>query len=235
MTLIPDYRRVNATESAHFPSGAQDLGALLTWLDSEYLKEEEEENSSGRREVFLMGNSAGGVHLSTFLLSAEFEGARKRYAGTGGGSRVGVKGAVLFAVPFHFRNAGPERGDVLRAYYGSGPGDVEAKCPYGLLQALEGKGLKAADLGISPVLVLEGELDPENEILEPGRDFVRLWEGVFGGPEGMEEWGLKGHNHISPQVALMSGDKDGEKWGEEMVRWMRGGVGNHGRLGQKVV
>jgi hypothetical protein len=37
----------------------------------------------------------------------------------------------------------------------------------------------------------------------------------------MEEWVLKGHNHISPPVALMSGDKEGEKWGEDLVGWMR--------------
>jgi hypothetical protein len=69
------------------------------------------------------------------------------------------------------------------------------------------------------VLNLGGELDSE-EILEPGEDFVGLWREIFG--EGaIEEWVLGGHNHISPPVALMNGGEEGEKWGEDVVGWMR--------------
>jgi hypothetical protein len=118
-----------------------------------------------------MGNSAGGVHLATWLLAPQFESARKSYLLQS--EVVHLCGAVLFAVPFHFKGAGPGRGDVLRAYYGGGVG---GKCPFGLLERLKAAdgGLKPAELarlGIPPVLNLEGELDPE-EILEPGKDFV---------------------------------------------------------------
>lgn len=144
------------------------------------------------------------MHLSTFLLSPQFSGLRKRNCGES--QKLVLNGAVLFAVPLHFISASLERGDVLRTYNGSEPGDVERKCPLGLLAALETKGLKPADFGIPQLLSLEGELDPENEILEPGRDFMRLWWEMFGSV-GMEEWVLKGDNHISPPVALMSVDE----------------------------
>jgi hypothetical protein len=177
VTLIPDYRRVNdpqtgAGEGAVCPSGAEDLAAVLGWLESGGLKGEGE---GERRDVFIMGNSAGGVHLASWLLAPQFEAERRRYLSE---SRVmRLSGAVLFAVPFHFKNAGPERREVLKVYYGDA---WEGKCPFGLLEAVKatgsrGKGLKPVELGIPPVLNLEGELDPEDEILAPGRDFVQLW------------------------------------------------------------
>jgi hypothetical protein len=56
--------------------------------------------------------------------------------------------------------------------------------------------------------------------LGPGKDFVGLWREILG--EGaIEEWVLGGHNHISPSVALITGDKEGEKWVEDWVGWMR--------------
>ena len=129
-----------------------------------------------------------------------------------------LSGVVLFSVPFHFKNAGAARGGVLKAYYGDA---VAGKCPFGLLEALRAMelkdGLGAAELGMPPVLNLECGLDAVDEILAPGRDFVGLWREAFGAEE-MEEWILEGHNHISPPVALMSGDKEGEKRGEDLVR-----------------
>lgn len=47
-----------------------------------------------------------------------------------------------------------------------------------------------------------------------------LWRENFGAEE-MGKWALEGHNHISPLVALMSGDREGESWGEDLVWWMR--------------
>lgn len=142
-------------------------------------------------DVFIMGNSAGGVHLATWLLAPQF-GAERRRLVSGRGKVMRLSVAVLFAVPFYFKTASPERGDVLKAYYGN---TVAQRCPFGLLEALKatelsGKGLKPAEhvrqaqLGISPVLNLEGELDPEDEILGPGRDFVELWRDFRCGGDG---------------------------------------------------
>jgi alpha/beta superfamily hydrolase len=61
-TIIPDYRRVNSPfggEDAVFPSGAENVSLALKWVENF--------NTSSKRNVFIMGNSAGGVHISTFL------------------------------------------------------------------------------------------------------------------------------------------------------------------------
>jgi hypothetical protein len=89
-------------------------------------------SSASRRDVFVMGNSAGGVHLATWLLAPQFKAARRSYLSV---SRVvRLSGAVLFSVPFHFENAGAARGDVLKAYYG---GAVAQKCPFWAARGLE--------------------------------------------------------------------------------------------------
>lgn len=57
---------------------------------------------------------------------------------------------------------------------------------------------------------------------DPG---LAVWDQTF--REALREKGitnfhtytLKGHNHISPEVSLFSGE--GEEWGEEVVRWVK--------------
>jgi len=58
------------------------------------------------------------------------------------------------------------------------------------------------------------EYDPVDEIGEPMEDFAALWKKTWG--EGMDFEKVAGHNHISPPLALMSGDAKGEKW-EKML------------------
>jgi len=81
------------------------------------------------------------------------------------------------------------------------------------------KGKKRQDIGIPKCLALLGEFDPEDEIGEPMNNFVSLWKSTFG--EGIDFEKIEGHNHISPPMALMSGDKKGEKWGEDVVSWIK--------------
>src|SRR5947209_8583278 len=59
LTIIVDYRRMS--EGARFPSGGEDVAAAVEWVRSKYGA------GNGSRDVFLMGNSAGGVHVMTFM------------------------------------------------------------------------------------------------------------------------------------------------------------------------
>jgi len=52
-------------------------------------------------------------------------------------------------------------------------------------------------------------------------DFVKKFQETWNN-EGIEYKVLKGHNHVSPIAALMSGDEIGEKWGEELAAWVIG-------------
>lgn len=211
-TIVADYRRVNSSfggEDAVFPSGGDDVSLVMKWLEGFEHK--------GSGNVVAMGNSAGGVHLSTFLLAPQYLEQRTSLAS---GER-GIKfvGAVNMAVPFHFKAAEAERSDVLVTYFGSSEG-IEVKCPYGLLEAVEKMGKSREELGVPDVLVLLGEFDPDNEIGQPTHDFADLGVKIWG--IGVELKILEGQNHISPPLFLMTGDVVGEKWGEDVAEWIKG-------------
>lgn len=211
-TIIPDYRRVNSPfggEDAVFPSGGEDVSLALKWV--------EKYDTSAKRDVFIMGNSAGGVHISTWLFEPSFLDQRKKYI-AGEGSIV-LKGAIELGAPFHFGEAGPERNSMLMAYYGSEEG-YKAHSPYGLMETAVKSGVSREETGVPKVLALASEWDPVTEIVKPMEDFVELWKKSWGGD--ITYYTLAGHNHISPPWALNAGEAEGEKWGEYVARWIKG-------------
>lgn len=218
-TLVMNYRRVNSEapggvkmgEDAVFPSGGEDVSAALSYVVSECEKEEE------KRDVFLMGNSAGGVHASTFILGKQFEEQRKElFKGEKG---IVLKGLINVAVPTHFKRAEEERKYVLKAYYGTDK-EIAEKSVFGLLEAIKKGGKEREEVGVPPCLAVLGTFDPEDEIVEPMHDFVNLWKGMGKSWENSIELLIaEGHNHISPPMALCSGE--GEEWAEDVVTWIK--------------
>lgn len=225
-TIVADYRRVNdekmgTGEDATFPSGGDDLSTLLEWLvqDGSSILQ----NSQDVRELFLMGNSAGGVHCSTFLLHEKYLQQRKRLIA--GEEGLKWKGTVLLSVPCDMDTAAPGRNNINKAYWPlsltSSPTSKESEAghaehsfgPAGLLRKLTGD---RSEFGISPVLLAEDEFDPVDEISDSLARFEKLWSQKFG--DGLDKLWIRGHNHISPPLALMSGE--GEKWGHDVVDWM---------------
>jgi len=197
-------------ENAVFPSGGEDVAIALEWVEKEF------GGKGGKRDVYLVGNSAGGVHASTFVLGEKFLAQRKRLLA--GEKGIVLKGLVNVAVPCHFKRAEEGRNEVLKTYYGN-PKEVEEKCVYGLLEAIKKSGKKREEVGVPACLAVLGEFDPKDEIGEPMEDFVKLWKGMWG--EGIEFLRADGHNHISPPMAMCSGDVKGEKWGEDVVAWIK--------------
>jgi hypothetical protein len=212
-TIIPDYRRVNSSfggEDAIFPSGGEDVSLALKWV--------EKYDASAKRDVFIMGNSAGGVHISTWMFEPSFLGQRKKYV-AGEGSIV-LKGAIELGAPFHFGDASPDRSPMLMEYYGSAEG-YKAHCPYGLMQTAVKSGASREETAVPKVLALVSEWDPVPDIVKPMDDFVELWKKSWGGAD-IEYQTLAGHNHISPPWALNAGEAAGEKWGEDVSKWIKG-------------
>ncbi|ESZ99003.1 hypothetical protein SBOR_0661 [Sclerotinia borealis F-4128] len=210
-TIIPDYRRVDSDtggEGAVYPSGAEDISAVLQWLS----KTDILDGIGNKKNVYLGGSSAGGLHIATYLLEPRFLAERKAWQGDS--SSVTLKGAVEVGVPFHFNEASEGRKEMLHRYYGRDE-DVKTKCPCGLLRATR---KSREELGVPKLLVMSSEWDPVDEILNSNEDFVRLAEEVWG--EKIEVVRLEGHNHISPPLALNSGE--GEEWGERVVGWIKG-------------
>ncbi|CAG8960653.1 hypothetical protein HYFRA_00013531 [Hymenoscyphus fraxineus] len=214
VTVIPDYRRVNSEfggEDAVFPSGGEDVALSLRWV------EENLGGEGGKREVVTMGNSAGGVHTLTFLLEDQFREQRRGYVqGTG---KLVLKGAIQLSAPTHFGRAeDQDRFDMLKVYFG----DLEKSKEHSALSILQGfkdRGVKKEDVGLPKILGVVGDLDAEEEIVSTMREFQELWKETWG--EGIEEKIILGHNHISPTWALMAGEKEGEKWGEDIAKWIK--------------
>ena len=157
-----------------------------------------------------MGNSAGGVHLFTYLLAPRFQESVAEATSSGDSSIYRIAGMISVSTPMSFGTPHPSRAKVLEAYY---HGRAEEDSPLGLLKALEKKpeGVK--------LLVVNGSLDPESEILAPCRPFVQTWQDKFGN-DGLEEVLLDGHNHFSPVLGLSTGIEKEEILGQTVLKFM---------------
>jgi len=203
--VIADYRLLS--HGAKFPSGGEDIGLVVDWISDPQRPWEEPV------DLFIMGNSAGGIHLSTFLLHSDFAETRRRVL-TGDGTRL--RGAVMLSVPFHFAAAAEGRKEVLSNYFG----DYVANSPLGLLKsAREQQTPLDFVAGGTRVLVLDGELDPEDEILKPRDDFIAEWARMTDNESRgalAVDW-TTGHNHISPFASLGTGVEREEAWGAQVA------------------
>lgn len=125
------------------------------------------------------------------------------------------------AMPAHFEQVAKDRKEMLGEYYGNET-RIEEECPLGLLRALSKHHSSPAEASVPKILALLGEYDPPDEIVKPMEDFVALFREQWPDYNGIEFETLNGHNHISPVVALMSGDEKGQEWGDEVAKWILG-------------
>lgn len=205
--VVPDYRLVNTHSDAKFPSGGEDLALVVDWIASNVGPEP--------KDLFMMGNSAGGVHLSTFLLHSSFAATRAKISSS---KETQLRGVVLLSVPFHFHHAHPDRAEILTSYYGTSDAHQEL-CPAGLLSTARKNGpIDFLEDGVR-VLVLNGDLDPDDEILIPRDDFLKEWS-MVDSPKGRSALAvdfMTGHNHISPFCSLGTGIDKEEAWGVQVA------------------
>ncbi|KAM0756338.1 alpha/beta-hydrolase [Meredithblackwellia eburnea MCA 4105] len=200
VTVIPDYRLVGTHEGAHFPSGGEDISLVLEFISKSIDK------SADLDRVFLLGNSAGGIHLSTFLFHEDPSILPLTSL------PIKVRGAVLLSVPFDFKECEPYRETINEQYYGSPKG--HGKTPRELRIAKGGDDP-------TPLLIVTAERDADNEILSANRRFLALYSssGPLSGNAKPSEISIKRHNHISPPIALGLGGEEDE-WGDVVVQWM---------------
>ncbi|KAM0754372.1 alpha/beta-hydrolase [Meredithblackwellia eburnea MCA 4105] len=204
VTIIPDYRLVGTHEGAVYPSGGEDVSLALEFIS----QPGNLEPSADLEKVFLMGNSAGALHICTFLFQSSPN------IRTLSSLPLKVRGAVLLSAPTDFNECETIRETVNEQYYGT---------PRGTGRTV--RELRATKGGEdeTPLLVVTAERDPENEILSCNRRFLALYSesGPLSQVPKPEELLIKRHNHISPPLALgLGGDED--VWGEDVVKWMQG-------------
>ena len=121
----------------------------------------------------------------------------------------------MLSVPFNFGAAHESRAEILKTYFG----DYEANAPLGLLQKASHDAPFDFVKAGARIFVLNGELDPEDEILKPRDAFVKAWlELTDNDSRGAlaVDW-MPGHNHISPFASLSTGIEAEEAWGYQVV------------------
>jgi acetyl esterase/lipase len=194
-TLIPDYRLLG--HGATVADGpADDIATLLEWIRKRY----------SSRNIVLVGNSAGGVALATWLLAERFRSSRASIMGTM--ASVQLRGVALLGAPADFDDAPPAQQPVLRQFFGD---DYAAETPWALLQKAS-----VSELHSWPQLrIIYSELDPEF-IIRSDEEFCAALQRV-GVP--VTSVMLKRHNHISPPLALGTGLEEEEAWGVALGDW----------------
>lgn len=206
-TIVADYRLLS--HGARFPSGGEDLALVIDWV-RETLSHID---GFGNIDLFIMGNSAGGIHLSTYLFAPDFAASRAKITTRDPEATVSLRGVVLLSVPFNFRQADPSRAEILSTYFS---GDIEGNSPQGIFKT----AMLQDPENVLPnvrALILNGTLDPDDELLDPKNDFLSLWKEMDEDSyNSLTIEMMADHNHISPPLSLGTGLDREEAWGHQV-------------------
>ena len=156
--------------------------------------------------IFVMAHSAGAaIVASAFLLPNFFPDSLKPR----------IHGLILQGGAYHFQTKAVAIPPVtVSAYYGTEE-DIKKNQPLSLL-----KNASEDEIRSLPEVVLYVSDFEVPAIRESCGDFRQLLSNRVGRP--VEERIMKGHNHISPHVALYTGQ--GEEWANEVADWAKARV-----------
>jgi acetyl esterase/lipase len=133
---------VNATyrlaPQAPWPAGAEDMATAVRWVTDKI-----GERGGNPARIYLMGHSAGAVHVASYVSHPEFHKVK------GGG----LAGAIMISGIYDL--TGMSLADGQRAYYGDDP------ARYAERSSLQ--GLATTDI---PLMMAVAELDPEGFVLQ---------------------------------------------------------------------
>ncbi|CAK1366159.1 unnamed protein product [Cercospora beticola] len=216
--VVPDYRRINDAGEPKFPSGGEDLEKTLDWIAQNPDKLGAPVGSE--IEIYIIGNSAGGAHTATFLLHPDFKTTRQKLT-AGGAGQPNLRGIIFLSVPFQFP---PHLASIIGSYFGPEPDALAKNSPLGLLRSLDVSGPTPEFIAAGvPTLLLTAELDSQE--FHTSRDnFSTEWKEKLqanpGNKARLDIASIKGHNHISPPLALATGISEEEEWGRKVAEWI---------------
>jgi acetyl esterase/lipase len=191
LTVIPDYRLV---PSAVFSDSSQDVHDAITWVAGHVA-----EGDSTR--VFILGHSAGGVHVSGLFLMPSMLSAMVASV---------VRGIALLGVPYKIMNCRTTAFcAAAEKYYGSAK-NIGLNEPLELLRRAD----PAHIARLPPMLNLIAKSEPR--VVSSAMKIFSREITMKGSP--IEEYTLNGHDHISPILALGTGS--GEEWGNHLADWI---------------
>ncbi|KAG6372056.1 alpha beta hydrolase domain-containing protein [Boletus reticuloceps] len=221
LTVIPDYRLV---PEVRFPSASEDLRDALLWVagHAAEVAGEAKEPESARTEldpgcVFMLAHSAGAAHTLVLHLYPPLRASLAEKAAEVG---LRVRGLVLNGSPWYFGVRGEKFTTTgpVKFYFG-GEAQQKEREPGALWAALGEEDVR----GLPEVLLLQAEREPDwlkVETKEIMNKEIREKLGVVG-RELEETYIAAGHNHVSMNWVLGTGDAEGEKWGDDVVEWIK--------------
>ena len=221
LTVIPDYRLV---PEVRFPSASEDLRDALLWVAGHAgeVAGAATDPASARTEldpgcVFILAHSAGAAHTLVMHLYPPLRASLEER-----GAEVGlrVRGLVLSGSPWYFGVRGEAfvTTGPVKFYFG-GEAEQKEREPRALWGALGEEDVR----GFPAVLLVQAEREPDWLRVETRAAMEKEIRDRFGvvGREVRETYVAKGHNHVSVNWVLGTGDAEGERWGYEVVEWMR--------------
>lgn len=207
VVIVPDYRLV---PHVVFPGGAEDVRDAMKWVVGNpaclQLEGAVEGAEPAMDRILLLAHSAGAAHVATMLFDHSVLPAVDPL-------RARIRAAALQAPPYDLSamTAAWPNASVHAAYWTSLEA-AHAADPLHLYRALSEAEAKA----LPALLMVEGEREPE-WLIEAGKAFAKEVKGKIGVvPQRVM---AKGHNHISLNWALSTGE--GEEWGEEVMEWLK--------------
>lgn len=151
--------------------------------------------------VFVVGHSAGGVHVATMLLLPTLFSLPLVKA---------IRGVILMGVPYEVTNNKALPFRIAANNYYKGEKNVTLNQPLGLLHCANEKHV----VSLPPLRNILAQSEPRR-VKSANRVFFEVFKRKGG---TVQEIVLEGHDHVSPILALNSGI--GEDWGEEAAKWI---------------
>ena len=179
---------------ATWPSGAEDMGALVAWV-----RENAVRLGGDPDRVFLMGHSAGATHVATYAFDPRFQPPDGH----------GLAGIVLVSGRYRLRSDPDDPSlESIREYFGVDAAQYESRSSITHVPGSE-----------VPALLVVAEYDQRNLVETTGELFVALCRRDDGRcPRFLQ---LRHHNHLSEVFHINTGD---ELLGREILDFVEEGA-----------
>lgn len=159
-----------------WPCGPQDMALAVNWLRANIAS-----FGGDPARIFLLGQSAGAVHVAAYTAHTQFHH-----------DGPGIAGAILTSGIYDPVTQPPSQFNL--AYYGDAPSTLaQARCTEGLLATKV------------PLLFSVSEMDPK-DFQDQAAQIAVAWHRAKGTYAPMEY--MAGHNHLSPAQCIGSSEDD---------------------------
>jgi acetyl esterase/lipase len=159
-----------------WPCGPEDMALAVQWLRANVAA-----FGGNPDAIFLMGQSAGGAHVASYVSHPAFHA----------GGHAGIAGAVMISGIYDATTQ--PSSPYSAAYYADAAAQAEARCIDGLVASA------------LPQLFTVSELDPK-DFQDQAAQLAQAWHAARGTYPPLEYLG--GHNHLSPAQAMGSAEDD---------------------------